>query len=158
MTLDFNLTFIKWKSYTKFQLNMSKHIEEKCGKLCISSIPNTKRGITPTKIDDTRTWSDVHWQKVIYKISAQYAKACRGKVQKTVYFQYFKFQIWSMSPTKTDANWRHSKFIYSTVKQNYAQFHLYMSKHLGKKYRKLCIYSIISSKRGITPNLNRDFY
>ena len=94
MTLDFNLKFIKWKSYTKSQLNMSKHIEEKYGKLCISSILSSKRGITPTKIDDTRTWSDVHSMKVIYmyKISAQYAKACRRKVQKTVYFQYFKFQ------------------------------------------------------------------
>ena len=26
-----------------------------------------KRSITPTKIDDTRTWSDVHSMKVIYK-------------------------------------------------------------------------------------------
>ena len=31
----------------KFQLNMSKHIDEKCGKLCISSILNSKRGIQP---------------------------------------------------------------------------------------------------------------
>ena len=71
---------------------MSKHIEEKCGKLFISSMLSTKRGITPTKIDYTGTWSDVHSMKVIYKISAQYAKAFRRKVQKTVYFQYFKFQ------------------------------------------------------------------
>ena len=74
MTLKFNLKFI----------NVSKHIEEKCGKLCISSILSSKRGITPTKIDDTRSWSDVHSMKVIYKISAQYAKACRRKVQKTI--------------------------------------------------------------------------
>ena len=92
MTLDFNLKFIYWKSYTKFQLNISKHIEEKCGKLCIFSIPSSKWGITPTKIDDTRTWTDSYSMKVIYRISAQYAKACRRKVQKTVYFQYFKFQ------------------------------------------------------------------
>ena len=31
---------------------MSKHVGEKCGKLCISSILSPKRGnVTPTKID-----------------------------------------------------------------------------------------------------------
>ena len=39
------------KSYEKFQLIMSKQVEEKCGKLCISSNLSSKRGITPTKID-----------------------------------------------------------------------------------------------------------
>ena len=39
------------KSYKKFQLNMSKQVGEKCGKLCISSNLSSKRGITPTKID-----------------------------------------------------------------------------------------------------------
>ena len=33
------------------QLNMSKHVREKCGILCISSILCSKRGIIPTKID-----------------------------------------------------------------------------------------------------------
>ena len=28
----------------------------------------------------------------MYKMSAQYVKACRGKVRNTVYFQYCKFQ------------------------------------------------------------------
>ena len=40
-----------WKSYTTFQFNMSKHVGEKCGNLCISSILSFKTGITPTKID-----------------------------------------------------------------------------------------------------------
>ena len=30
---------------------LSKHVREKCGKLCISTILSSKRGITPTKID-----------------------------------------------------------------------------------------------------------
>ena len=42
---------VKPKSYKKFQLNMSKNVEEKCGKLCISSIRSPKRDITPPKID-----------------------------------------------------------------------------------------------------------
>ena len=31
---------------------MSKHVGEKCGKLCISSILSPKRGITPTNIPE----------------------------------------------------------------------------------------------------------
>ena len=50
-TLKLDLYYIKTKSYTKFQLNMSKHVGEKCGKLCISSILSSKRGIPPLKID-----------------------------------------------------------------------------------------------------------
>ena len=34
-TLKLALWYIKTKSYTKFELNMSKHVEEKCGKLHI---------------------------------------------------------------------------------------------------------------------------
>ena len=50
-TLKLALWYIKTKSYTKFELNMSKHVGEKCGKLCISSILSSQRGITPTKIE-----------------------------------------------------------------------------------------------------------
>ena len=49
-TLKLDLKYSKAKSYAKFQLNMSKHVREKCGKLCISSILSSERGITPTKI------------------------------------------------------------------------------------------------------------
>ena len=31
--IEIDLTFIKRKSCTTFQLNMSKHVEERCGKL-----------------------------------------------------------------------------------------------------------------------------
>ena len=34
-TLKLALWYIKTKSYTKFELNMSKHVGEKCGKLHI---------------------------------------------------------------------------------------------------------------------------
>ena len=40
------------ESYTTFQLNISKHVCEKCGKLCISSILSCKRGITSANIDE----------------------------------------------------------------------------------------------------------
>ena len=44
------------------------------------------------QIDDTLTFSKVYKKKVIYKISAQYVKACRREVRKTMYFWYSKFQ------------------------------------------------------------------
>ena len=50
-TLRLDLYYFKTKSYVKFQLNMSKHVIEKCVKLCIWSILSFRRGITPTKID-----------------------------------------------------------------------------------------------------------
>ena len=62
-TLILDLKYTKTESYAKFQLNMSKHLGEKCGKLCISYILSLQRGITPSKIDqsdDAHTWSAVH--------------------------------------------------------------------------------------------------
>ena len=49
--LKLDLKYSKTKSYAKFRPNMSKHVGEKCGKLCISSNLSSKRGITPTKMD-----------------------------------------------------------------------------------------------------------
>ena len=54
----------------------------------METILSSKRGLTPTNIEkmyETRTRSEVHEMKAIY-ISAQYAKACRRKVRKIVYF------------------------------------------------------------------------
>ena len=65
---------------------------EKRAETVIGSIISFKRGITPTKNDDTRTWPDIHINEVIYKFLAQYVKACKKKVRKTVYFQKFEFQ------------------------------------------------------------------
>ena len=49
-TLELDLQYSITKSYEKCQLNMSKHVREKCGILCISSILSSKRDITPTTI------------------------------------------------------------------------------------------------------------
>ena len=50
-TLKLALWYIKTKSYTKFELNMSKHVGEKCGKLHICKNLKLKRSITPAKSD-----------------------------------------------------------------------------------------------------------
>ena len=43
-TDELGLKYIKTKSYPKFQLNMSKHVGEKCGILHISYIQVQKEG------------------------------------------------------------------------------------------------------------------
>ena len=44
MTLELDLAFIKQNSYTKFQLKIPKHADEKCRKLYISNFSNFKKG------------------------------------------------------------------------------------------------------------------
>ena len=120
---------------------MSKHVREKCGKLCISSSLRSKRGITHiqklTEIDDTRTWSVVQQNKVLCKISAQYVKACKRKLRKTVYFQYFKFQ----KGHNSYKNWQ--KLTTLELDQMFirrkwhAKFQLNISKHVGERCGKL---------------------
>ena len=131
---------------------MSKHVREKCAKLCISSIQKVPKGAKLlqelTKIDDTRIWTEVNWMKVIYNISAQYVKACRRKVRKTAYFQYSKFQ----KGHNSYKNWRKLTTLAFDLKliewKSYTTFQLNMSKHVGERCGKLRISSILSSKRG----------
>ena len=84
-TLELDIRFIKRKS--KFQPNMSMHILEKCGKLHIRNNLKLKRCITPAKIDGNWWHSNLilrALKKSHTQISAQYVKACRRKVRKTV--------------------------------------------------------------------------
>ena len=147
MTLELDLNYSNTKSYAKFQLNMSKHVREKCRKLCIFSILSSKRGITPTKIDNTQTWSKVQLNKLICKISAQYVKACKRKLRKTDYFQFFKFE----KGHNSYKNWRKLTTLelvlkYSTTK-SYAKFQLNMLKHEGENCGKLYFHFFKFQKR-----------
>ena len=88
---------------------MSKHVGEKCGKLRISSILSSKRGITPTNIDkndETQNWSGVHKKEIMCKISAQYFKACWGKVGKLCISSILSSKR-GLTSTKIDANRHH---------------------------------------------------
>ena len=51
MKLERDMQYIKRNLTAHFQLNMSKHVGEKCGKLRMIYFLNSKRGITPSKID-----------------------------------------------------------------------------------------------------------
>ena len=58
------LKFITIKSHTKFQINMSKYVREKCRKLYFQKV---KKGHNSHKNDDTRTWFDVYKKRVVYQ-------------------------------------------------------------------------------------------
>ena len=70
-------------------------IGEKCGKLCISNILSSKKGITPTKIDVNWRHSNLICCTVTQSHMQNFGsicQACRRKVRKTAYFLYSKFK------------------------------------------------------------------
>ena len=56
-----DLKFIKRQSFTKYQLNMSKHMGQKYRQLCLSSILISVRGITHIRLRKRD-------QRIVYKI------------------------------------------------------------------------------------------
>ena len=96
----------------------------------------------------TITGSEVHRKKAIYRISAQYVKACTTRVWKTL-FQEFKFQK-GYNSDKIDENCWHSSLIWSSLNEShiYKISDQYVKTH-RKKCWKLCT-STLSSKRGLT--------
>ena len=70
---------------------MFKHVREKCGKLDISSILSSKRGITPAMIDENRWRLNFFLgleKKVRYKISTQYVEVYwRKNAENCIYLQ-----------------------------------------------------------------------
>ena len=105
-----------------------------------------------TQSYDTQTWSEVHQNKVICKISPQYVRACRRKVRKTVYILYSKFK----KRHNSFKNWRKVTTLKLDLKyintKSYAKFQLKMSKRVGEKCGKLHISYFLSSQRVITPS------
>ena len=120
---------------------MPKHVRGKCRILCISSILHSKRGITPTRIDANWWHSNLICttakQSHICKISAEYVKACRRKLQKTEYFQYFKCQ----KGHNSYKDWRKLTKLeldqMFTRRKWHVKFQLNMLKHVGEKCGKL---------------------
>ena len=73
---------------------MSKHVRQKCEKLCISYILSSKRGISPLKIK-----ASCRKPSIIYILSSKVG----------------------MTPLKIDAKWRLTNLICSTFKQSHMQ-------------------------------------
>ena len=85
---------------------MSKHVEEKCGKLCISNILSPKKGITPSKIDANWRQSNLICSTVkqihmYVKFQLNMSKHV-GKESGKLYFHYFS----SKKEQKSYKNWR----------------------------------------------------
>ena len=63
---------------------MSKHVREKCGKLCIFSFLSSKRGITPTKIDVNWWHSNLICSTVKQIHMQNFSSMCQSKLEKSV--------------------------------------------------------------------------
>ena len=85
MTLEIDLKFIKWRPYTQFQLNVSKNVREKCGKLCIkfSSIGSSRKGITPTKSDENWRHSNLICSTIKQSHMLNDSLICSSKYEKS---------------------------------------------------------------------------
>ena len=83
MTLKLDLQYIKTKSCAKFQLNISKNVGEKCGKLCISYILSSQRGITPSKIDAKWQHSILLCSTLKQKYVQNFSSICQSMQEKT---------------------------------------------------------------------------
>ena len=130
---------------------MWKHVGEKCGKLYFHYSKfqkghNFYKGwhkLMEHRVCEKKVTS----KNLVLNISAQYVKSCRRKVQKTVYFQYSKFQ----KGHNSYKNWHNlttPKLDLRLIKRNsHTQFQLNISKHVAKNCGKLCTFSILSSKR-----------
>ena len=84
MTLELDLKYSKTKSNAKFQLNMSKRVREKCGKLCTFSILSSIRGITPTKIDGNWRHSNLICSTVKQSDMQNFNLICQSMYEKSV--------------------------------------------------------------------------
>ena len=121
---------------------MSEHAGENCGNcvIPISSVPKEAQLFQKlTQRNDTRTCSEVHQNKVMCKISAQYVKACRRKVRKTG----------GRRPGRTDGESDGRRPGRTSPYHNTSRLKLNMSEHAGENCGN-CNSYIISSKRGTT--------
>ena len=123
-TLQLDLKYSKIKSYVNFQLNMSKHVREKCGILSISSILSYKkwqnsyknwRKLTTLELD--RMFIRRKWHA---KFQVNRSKHVGGKCRKLCISSILSSKR-GIIPTKINGNWRHSNLICSTVKQSHMQ-------------------------------------
>ena len=83
-TLELDLWYSKTKSYAKFQLDMSKHEREKCGKLHITYILSSKGGITPSKIDAKWRHSNLICSTLKQNDVQNFSSICQSMYEKSV--------------------------------------------------------------------------
>ena len=113
---------------------MSKHVEEKCRKLCISYILSSQRGMTTSKIG-AKWWhsnlicstSKQSRAKFKLNMSKHVGEKC-GKLC----ISYILSSQRGMTPSKIGAKWWHSYLICSTLKQSHVQ-NFHACRHVGEK-------------------------
>ena len=105
-TLKLDLFYIETKSYTNFQLNITKHVREKCGKLHISYILSSKLSITPSRIDAKWQHSNLLWSILQQSHVQNITSICKSVQDKTA--EICVHSIYSQFPKRHNffQNWR----------------------------------------------------
>ena len=108
---------------------MSKHIGEKCGKLNITYILSSQRGITPSKIDAKWRHSNLicstlkqsHVQNFSSICQSMYEKSAENGRTETRTDGRTDRESDGITPSKIDAKWWLSNLICITLKQSHVQ-------------------------------------
>ena len=124
-TLELDLQYSKTKSYAKFQLNMSKHVGEKCGKLLITYILSSKRGITPSKIGAKWRHSNLICSTFKQSDVQNFSSICQSMYEKSVENGRTETRTdgrrvgWTESRTETRTDGHHHTIIRPVWRQAY---------------------------------------
>ena len=143
---------------------MSTHAGEKCGKLHISYILSSQRGITPSKINAKWRHSNLICSTLKQishaKFQLNMSKHVGEKREKLLISYILSSQRGITPEKKIDAKWRHTNLICSTLEQSKMQNFSSIFQSMKEKSAENCTFPILwvhisyilSSQRGITPS------
>ena len=129
------------KSYVKFQLNMSKHVGEKCWTLCISSTVSSNKH-TESIAEAIQVPHQPQQIKICkYYFSALVSKDVGEKCVK-LRISYILSPKRGKTPTRINANKWHWNLICSTVKESHMQNFSSICQRMSKKNAGKCVFPI----------------
>ena len=124
MKLKLDLWLIITKTYTKFQLNTSKHVEKKCGKLPMCNIPSPTKGHNSFKIWRNQTKHELDLWDITSKPYTKFQLNTSKHVEK----KCSKLYCYDILSTKRDIThlifdgmWRNVKLILGSSTQSLTQ-------------------------------------
>ena len=124
MKLKLDMWLIMTKTYTKFQLNISKHVEKNCGKLPMCNIPSPTKGHNSFKIWRNQTKHELDlWDitsKPYTKFQLNTSKHDEKKCGKLNCYDFLSPKR-GITHSKFDGIWRNANLICGSSLQSHTQ-------------------------------------
>ena len=144
------MSTITWSEVHKKKViykNVAQYVKSwrrKVRKLCISSIRSSKRGITPTRIDENWCDSNLIWSSLNESHIQNFSTICQIMLKNSAGKCFFSIKSSGrvITSTKTNTNRQHSNFC-STVKQSYVQNFSSISQSMQEKCTENCVFPIL---------------